>query len=136
MTAARTAGASRTTRQRTAISQYLAEAKDFRTAQQIFDHLRSLGHAVSLPTVYRTLTRLADAAEIDQLRLAGGETAYRHCATTAHHHHLVCRHCHTAVEVAGDAIEQWAQSVADQHGFTDVDHAIELYGLCQECARR
>jgi Fur family ferric uptake transcriptional regulator len=39
------------------------------------------------------------------------------------------------VEVEGRAIERWAGEVAQQHGYTAVDHTVELFGLCPVCAR-
>jgi Fur family ferric uptake transcriptional regulator len=38
------------------------------------------------------------------------------------------------VEVEGRAVEQWAEKVTAEAGFTDVDHTVELFGLCPECA--
>jgi Fur family ferric uptake transcriptional regulator len=40
------------------------------------------------------------------------------------------------VEVAGPAVEQWANKVAAEHGFSNVSHTLELFGLCQECSTR
>jgi Fur family ferric uptake transcriptional regulator len=31
-------------------------------------------------------------------------------------------------------VEQWAEKVAAEAGFTDVGHTVELFGLCPECA--
>jgi Fur family ferric uptake transcriptional regulator len=84
--------------------------------------------------VYRTLQALADAGEVDVLRTGSGEAVYRRCASDDHHHHLVCRRCGRAVEIAGPAVETWAQRVADEHGFTDLSHTVEIFGLCRECS--
>ena len=46
-----------------------------------------------------------------------------------HHHHLTCRNCGRSVEVEGRAVEQWAEKVAAEAGFTDVGHTVELFGL-------
>jgi len=128
-----TGAVSRSTRQQTAIRNYLAQTPDFHTAQQIHDQLAAQGQSVSLPTVYRVLTRLAEAGEIDQLQLAEGQAAYRRCQTREHHHHLVCRRCRTAVEISGEDLERWAAATGQRYGFTEVDHQIELFGLCRDC---
>ena len=31
-------------------------------------------------------------------------------------------------------MEQWAEKVAAEAGFTDVGHTVELFGLCPQCA--
>jgi len=122
----------RPTRQRTAVSSVLAELTDFRSAQDIHDVLRRRGEAVGLTTVYRTLQVLADAGEVDVLRTDDGESVYRQCSA-GHHHHLVCRTCGRTVEVAGPAVERWAEKVAAEHGFTDVRHTLEVFGTCADC---
>ena len=40
-----------------------------------------------------------------------------------------------AVEIAGPAVETWAQRVADEHGYTDLSHTVEIFGLCPSCRR-
>lgn len=32
-------------------------------------------------------------------------------------------------------MESWALRVADEHGFSDVSHTVEIFGLCAECSR-
>jgi Fur family transcriptional regulator, ferric uptake regulator len=122
----------RRTRQRTAVDGILADRDDFRTAQEIHDDLRRLGERVGLTTVYRTLQAMTEAGELDALRTAEGETAYRRCST-GHHHHLVCRSCGRTVEVSGPAVEAWANAVAEQHNFRDVSHDLEIFGTCASC---
>ena len=125
-------GPQRRTRQRSAVDSILADRADFRTAQEIHDELRRLGERVGLTTVYRTLQAMTDAGELDALRNADGETAYRRCST-GHHHHLVCRSCGRTVEVSGPAVEKWANAVAAQHQFRDVSHDLEIFGTCDAC---
>jgi Fur family ferric uptake transcriptional regulator len=118
-----------------AVASVLDEVDDFRSAQQLHALLRDRGEGVGLTTVYRTLQQLADAGEVDVLRTDDGEAIYRRCST-GHHHHLVCRHCGRTVEVEGPAVEKWAQRVAAEHGFADVEHTVEVFGTCATCTRR
>ena len=122
----------RPTRQRRAITEALAGAEDFQSAQDIHDTLRHAGERVGLATVYRTLQAMADVGEVDVLQGAAGEAVYRRCSRS-HHHHLVCRECGRTVEITGPAVERWASSIAQEHGFSDVDHTVELVGICGEC---
>lgn len=132
MTAQRQASPLRSTRQRSAISAALAETSEFQSAQDLHSLLRGRGENIGLTTVYRTLQSLADSGEVDVLRHADGEAAYRRCST-GHHHHLVCRTCGRTVEVEGPAVERWADRVAVAHGFRDVEHTVEVFGTCGEC---
>ena len=123
----------RATRQRAAVSSILDEIDDFRSAQDIHAILRSRGDSVGLTTVYRTLQALADAGKVDVLRTGDGESVYRRCSTS-HHHHLVCRNCGRTVEVEGPAVERWAEKIGAEHGFVRVTHNVEVFGTCPECA--
>jgi Fur family ferric uptake transcriptional regulator len=122
----------RRTRQRAAVDQILSHLEEFRTAQQIHDVLRRQGDSVGLTTVYRTLQAMVDSGELDVLRTNEGEAAYRRCSG-GHHHHLVCRSCGRTVEVSGPAVERWASAVADEHGFREVSHDLEIFGTCSSC---
>lgn len=128
-------GGARPTRQRRAVLGVLTALPDFRSAQEIHALLRRRGENVGLSTVYRTLQTLADLEEVDVLRTEGGEALYRQCSDR-HHHHLVCRECGATVEIAGPTVERWATSVAGEHGFTDVSHTVEIFGLCRDCGGR
>jgi Fur family ferric uptake transcriptional regulator len=123
----------RATRQRAAVSSILDEIDDFRSAQDIHAILRSRGDSVGLTTVYRTLQALADAGKVDVLRTGDGESVYRRCSTS-HHHHLVCRNCGRTVEVEGPAVERWAEKIGAEHGFVRVTHNVEIFGTCPDCA--
>lgn len=122
----------RPTRQRRAVASCLDHVDDFRSAQEIHALLQERDEPVGLATVYRTLQALAEAGEVDVLRSEDGEALYRRCSET-HHHHLVCRTCGRTVEVAGPAVERWADGIAREHGFSDVDHTLELVGTCSDC---
>ena len=124
----------RSTKQRSAIAALLDDIEEFRSAQELHDELRKRGEGIGLTTVYRTLQSLADAGRVDVLRTDSGESVYRQCST-GHHHHLVCRHCGRTVEVAGPTVEEWAEDVAGEHGFTEISHTMEVFGTCQSCAR-
>ena len=123
----------RHTRQRAEIVGLLDDLDEFRSAQQLHDLLRSRGSTVGLATVYRAVQTLTEAGEVDVLRTADGESVYRRCERRTHHHHLVCRGCGKAVEIDGPGAEAWAAQVGAAHGFTDIDHTIELFGLCADC---
>ena len=123
----------RRTRQRSAVVTALEGLDEFRSAQQIHDLLRRGGVEIGLATVYRTLAMLASEDVVDSMRTPDGETVYRRCAQTGHHHHLVCRVCGRAVEIDGPGVETWASRVAAQQGFSDVRHTLELTGVCAQC---
>jgi Fur family transcriptional regulator, ferric uptake regulator len=125
----------RDTRQRRAVLEVLDGEDGFRSAQAIHATLREAGVKIGLATVYRSLNSLSDAGSVDVLRDGAGEQLFRRCGGGSHHHHLVCRACGTTVEVESDSVESWAARVGREHGFTEVQHTIEVFGTCADCAR-
>ena len=125
----------RATRQRAAIFALLENLEDFRSAQELHDELRKRGEGIGLTTVYRTLQSMATSGLVDTLRTDTGESVYRRCSEH-HHHHLVCRACGATVEVQGRQVEAWAAEVARTHGFSDVSHTIEIFGICGLCTSK
>ncbi|WP_106506890.1 Fur family transcriptional regulator [Brachybacterium timonense] len=122
----------RNTRQRAALLDALSRQDDFRSAQQIHEQMRSEGETVGLATVYRNLQTLASSGRLDVLVSAEGESLYRQCEQEGHHHHLVCRVCGRTVEFLAPKLEAAMTAIAREHGFTDLDHTLEVFGLCPE----
>jgi Fur family transcriptional regulator, ferric uptake regulator len=125
----------RETRQGGVVREALSRAEGFRSAQDIYSDLRSAGEAVGLSTVYRHLQALSDTGSVDVIVTPDGEATYRYCGQPPgrHHHHIVCRTCGRAEEVEGPAVERWAALVAEEHGYTDIEHTVEVFGTCANC---
>lgn len=121
--------ATRRTEQRRAIVDRLSRSDRALTAQELHEKLNDVG----LATVYRNLGRLAEEGEIDAIRRPNGETAYRACGS-GHHHHLTCRECGRVVEIHDCTLSDWSRKIASEHGFEQVEHQAELFGVCAECA--
>lgn len=127
-------GELRMTKQRTAVLEALA-AGDFRSAQSWHDLLRHGGSGIGLATVYRTLQSLAEVGEVDAVVTDSGETLYRRCEQPQeHHHHLRCRECGKALDLDVPEFETWAEAFAARHGYTNIEHTVEITGVCAECA--
>lgn len=123
----------RHTWQRDAVKDALGTRETFVSAQQLHAALRDAGTTIGLATVYRALADLAEEGEADSLQQEG-ESLYRACTPGTHHHHLICRNCGLTVEIEADAVEEWARSVAAEHGFSDPQHIVDVFGLCENCA--
>ena len=126
----------RSTWQRSAIVDLLERSQVFLSAQQIHAELEEEGTKVGLATVYRNLQSLAEEDLVDTVRSDDGEALYRLCTNEGHHHHLVCRSCGKAVEIAGSLFENWVHDIASANGFTKVEHLAEFFGLCNDCSQK
>jgi len=128
------AAGSRSTKQRAAIITALRDASGFRTAQRLHLDLIHSGESVALATVYRNLQGLVDSGDVDVLQNELGEAMFRLCEASDHHHHLVCRDCGRSEEITADEVESWAARVGRRHGFDQVTHTVELFGVCAGCS--
>lgn len=128
-------GEIRNTKQRRAVRAALSAQTDFVTTQDLHTRLREDGQQVSLATAYRVLQSMADSGEVDVLRNEDGEAIYRQCEAEHHHHHLVCRVCGATVELEAPVVEAWAEQTAEAHGYTDLEHTLEIMGVCPQCHR-
>jgi Fur family ferric uptake transcriptional regulator len=104
----------------------------FASAQEVYQLLQRSSQSIGLTTVYRALQSLLDDNVVDTLRRDDGEAIYRLCGEN-HHHHLVCKSCGTTIEIQANAIEKWAQQMANDHGFREVGHTAEIFGICKKC---
>lgn len=124
----------RLTKQRKAIIESLASQENFRSAQEIHALLLVNGETIGLSTVYRNLTEMFEARDVDLIIGADGDSQYRLCSSI-HHHHLTCTSCGLAIEITGEALEVWAKQVGIDNGFTEIAHTLEITGICQACKK-
>ncbi len=116
------------------VAQALADSGVFLSAQRLYALLRESGHGVGLTTVYRCLHALAEAGGAETVISESGETLYRrHLPTGPHHHFLVCRACGTAAVIESPAAERWVAAAGRRHGYTELAHRLEVFGLCRDC---
>lgn len=126
----------RNTWQRERVREALGEAEGFVSAQALHQLLRDADTGIGLATVYRALAGLTNSGDADSLQSPDGEALYRACASTGHHHHLICRSCGAAVEIEATGVEKWARDTAAQNGFTEAEHVIDIFGFCAECSAK
>ena len=124
----------RLTKQRKAITEALASQENFRSAQEIHALLTANGETIGLSTVYRNLTDMFEVRDVDMIIGADGESQYRLCSSS-HHHHLTCTKCGLAIEITGEALEVWAKQVGIDNGFTEISHTLEIIGICRTCKK-
>ena len=100
------------------------------SAEDIFDQVREFGF--DLTTVYRTLTVFEEKGLIARIQLADGITRFELTYNSHHHHHIICRAC-KKIEIIQECVGEQLNQVGTRLGFSDVQHALEFYGLCPTC---
>ena len=123
-------------RRRTLLDECLTDINDVATSLQVKSPsglVAQRGGSVGLATADRDLVLMVETGDVDILTRDDGEAVYFRCSRQ-HHHHLVCRSCGYAIEITGPAAERWADALAERHGYADISHTLEVFGLCPDCS--
>ncbi|MFD4790263.1 Fur family transcriptional regulator [Streptomyces sp. NPDC058459] len=123
----------RATRQRAAVLRALREAANFVSATHLHAALTADGASIGLTTVYRTLRVLERTGHVDVMRERTGERLYRPRPADGHRHYLVCRRCGDSSPVDAESVERWVEDLTASTGFSAIEHALELTGICGPC---
>lgn len=127
----------RYTDQRRRLVDLLADAGSPRSIPEILESRADLKQS----SVYRNLAVLEQARVVR--RVLTDEEYGRYELTedlTGHHHHLMCTSCGRVqdVRVPSDlegSLDRTLDRLARRAGFADVDHRLDLIGVCGDCAR-
>lgn len=100
------------------------------TLAQAVAMLRQSG--ISQATVYRVVRALHDLGFLRYFH--GQEGDHRYLASRpGHFHHLVCRGCGQAAEVADCDLGTLEKLLAAKTGYIVEGHHLEFFGLCPQC---
>lgn len=101
------------------------------TAETIYRQLGESGEVIGLATVYRALSQFEAAGLITRHQFDSGQTLFE-LERGPHHDHIVCIRCGRVEEFYDKVIEERQREVAAHLGFTLSDHALTLYGECND----
>ncbi len=106
------------------------------SAEDIYKVMLNAGEDVGLATVYRVLTQFEQAGLLMRHHFESGKAVFE-LNSGGHHDHLVCVKCGRVEEFYDAEIEKRQESAAAKLGFTMQDHALTIYGMCnqQPCAK-
>lgn len=118
-------------RQREAIKGFLMTRKDHPTADIVYSNVRNEFPNISLGTVYRNLTLLADIGEIARLRLGDGVDHFD--ADTSPHYHFVCEKCGGVSDLAIENMNFLNEMAGKNFDGRISGHVTYFYGICPQC---
>jgi Fur family peroxide stress response transcriptional regulator len=124
----------RNSRQRTALLDLLRSTKSHPTASWLYDRLKETFPDLSLGTVYRNLSMLAERGLVRVLR--SGSAFDRFDADTRAHYHVVCEVCGKVedVDLAADAsLDARAEEAS---GYRISTHRLDFIGICPACREK
>ncbi len=103
------------------------------TASWVYDQLKDEFPNLSLGTVYRNLSILADQGLIHEINF--GSTFDRYDANISHHYHFICENCGSIIDLPVPIREELNEELTGDARFRAKRHDIQLYGLCSTCNR-
>src|SRR4029078_4546742 len=100
------------------------------TADEI--HRRMAKGGCDLVTVYRCLAALEELKIVRRCDFGDGAFRYEFDGGEPHHHHIICRRCHS-VQTIHLCVAESLERAARDMGYRNVSHSLELFGLCPRC---
>ena len=120
-------------RQRDAIYDFLASTKAHPDASLIYDEVRKSIPNISLGTVYRNLSLMADERRILKLTGEGGSVHYD--ANLYPHNHAICRKCGKIEDIFKELNSDIKSLANCLDGYEVEDYSLVFYGTCKECTK-
>lgn len=124
----------RMTKQRGLILDYLLDAEQHVTQNDVYQALRSKG--IGKVTVFRTLKMLEECRLAERVSSPDGTPKYEIKHERPHHDHLICVECGTVREVQWPQVERIQEKTCKSLHFTPIWHRHEIFGRCQSCQAR
>jgi len=106
------------------------------TAAELTKMLRKKGHAFSERFVTENLELFSRYGFADENVFTDQVSRYEHRHLGQHHDHLICVRCGAILEFYSPEIESLQSQMAHRMGFHDLQHKMDIYGLCSNCLRK
>ncbi|MDD2956070.1 MAG: transcriptional repressor [Oscillospiraceae bacterium] len=101
------------------------------TADDIYTSLRQINPNISLGTVYRNLSQLAENGQILKIAVANSSDRFDGC--THEHYHMICDRCGGVFDIQSEYLLGLREHVMEQTGFRVANCQLILRGICQKC---
>ena len=120
------------TEQRRIIAKVISESKeaygksDHPDVDELYSRVSKIDPKISIATVYRTVKLFEEAGILVKHDFKAGKARYE---INDDHNHLIDIKSGEIIEFVDEEIEKLQKKVAEKHGYTLVDHKLELYGV-------
>ena len=121
-------------KQRDSIKVFLEGRKDHPTADTVYMNVREAFPNISLGTVYRNLTLLADIGEISRIRVGDGVDHFD--ADTSPHYHFICSECGSVIDLDMENIDSISETAGRNFDGEIKGHVTYFYGRCGSCRKK
>ena len=120
-------------RQRESIKEFLQTRTDHPTADVVQENMKLIYPNISLGTVYRNLSLLADLGEIKKLSSFAGADHFD--GRTERHCHFMCTRCSRIMDLESEGIHHIMDIAGENFGGKIIDYSARFFGLCEDCLK-
>lgn len=118
-------------RQRECIKEYLMSTKAHPTADMVYQHVREQYPKVSLGTVYRNLSLLAELGEV--IKVSCGDGLDRFDGNAKPHYHLLCTMCNSVSDLDIEPMHEINEIASKNFSGKILGHNTLFHGTCPNC---
>lgn len=121
-------------RQRDCIKQFLLTRYDHPTAETVYENVKKEFPNISLGTVYRNLSLLAELGEIQKISTGVGPDRFD--GNPAQHYHFLCNQCGRVIDLKMEGIDHINIIAGSQFDGEIEGHITYFYGKCNNCQKK
>ena len=124
------------------ITDILGDAKEFLSAEDIFELIQKDFPGIGLATVYRTLNLLAELGVVTRYEFGEGKARYELAEESGetHHHQIICEKCFKVIRYSDFSKEEcelystMEKTLGEKYGINIRRHVVQYYGICKDCS--
>ena len=121
----------RNTIQRQLIFDAVRELNMHATAEQVYEYVIKKYPSISKATVYRNLSQMSDAGELQNIGSLFGSVHYDHICHK--HYHFICEECKQVFDI-NECFPDICSQITGIYGFVVKGYNLNINGLCRDCS--
>ena len=121
-------------KQRESIKKFLISRYDHPTAETVYMNIKEEFPNISLGTVYRNLSLLADIGEIQKLSNFGGADHFDGCVEP--HCHFMCTTCGDVLDLETKGMDDLIEKAGRNFSGKITACDIRFFGTCPKCMNK